>query len=93
LPDGKRVLENIVPFLKRQGWLWIEEADSCPYEDGPQGLGPSLQLFNKNHLSYLRSKNVDAPFASSLGSFIKALGNFSEVNDIGIKCPTNGKDN
>ncbi|KAG6880529.1 hypothetical protein C0995_006175, partial [Termitomyces sp. Mi166 len=67
LPDGKRVLENIVPFLKRQGWLWIEEADSCPYEDGPQGLGPSLQLFNKNHLSYLRSKNVDVPFASSLG--------------------------
>ncbi|KAH0578628.1 hypothetical protein H2248_003766 [Termitomyces sp. 'cryptogamus'] len=91
LPNWKNVLENVISLLKPKGWLWIEEIDGCFYDD--QGLGPSLKMFNKKFLSYSRASNIDILVASSLASVLQELESLSEVHNVAIRCPTNGKDN
>ncbi|KAG6861252.1 hypothetical protein C0995_002375 [Termitomyces sp. Mi166 len=59
LPNWKQVLENVVALLKPRGWLWIEDTDMHFYDDGPQGLGPSLKSFNDKYLSFSKSRNAD----------------------------------
>ncbi|KAG6864237.1 hypothetical protein C0993_009171 [Termitomyces sp. T159_Od127] len=91
LPNWQKVLENIISLLKPGGWLWIEEVDFWLYDDGPQGLGPSLKVFNKKCLSHSGLRNVDVFTASSLRPVLEGLGSFIEVHNIGMRCPTNGK--